>query len=43
MLQIARKEDFPVLIEIWERSVKATHDFLPEIEINQLKPLILNE
>lgn len=43
MLQIASKEDFLVLIEIWERSVRATHDFLPETEINELKPLILNE
>lgn len=43
MIQIATKEDFPILIEIWERSVRATHDFLPEAEINELKPLILNE
>lgn len=43
MIQIATKEDFPILIKIWERSVRATHDFLPEAEINELKPLILNE
>ena len=43
MLQIASKVDFPVLIEIWERSVRATHNFLPESEISELKPLILNE
>ena len=43
MLQRATQEDFPILIEIWERSVRATHDFLPEAEINELKPLILNE
>lgn len=43
MLQKASETDFPTLIEIWERSVKATHDFLPEAEINHLKPLILTE
>lgn len=43
MLHKASKVDFPVLIDIWERSVRATHDFLAEVEINNLKPLILNE
>ncbi|OTG81879.1 GNAT family N-acetyltransferase [Acinetobacter sp. ANC 4558] len=43
MLNIATIEDFPILINIWERSVKATHDFLPIEEIDILKPLILNE
>lgn len=43
MLQKASEIDFPILIDIWESSVRATHDFLPEEEINNLKPLILNE
>jgi putative acetyltransferase len=43
MLQKASEIDFPILIDIWESSVRATHDFLPEEEINTLKPLILNE
>lgn len=43
MLQPSTNEDFAILIEIWERSVRATHVFLPEAEINELKPLILNE
>lgn len=43
MLQKASEIDFPILIDIWESSVRATHDFLPEEEINSLKPLILNE
>ncbi|OTG81346.1 acetyltransferase [Acinetobacter sp. ANC 5054] len=43
MLQKATELDFPHLIDLWERSVRATHDFLPEEEINHLKPLILNE
>ncbi len=43
MLQKASEIDFPILIDIWESSVRATHDFLPEEEINSLRPLILNE
>ena len=43
MLQEASELDFPILIDIWESSVRATHNFLPEEEINHLKPLILNE
>lgn len=43
MLQKASKTDFPLLINLWERSVKATHNFLPAEEINNLKPLIFNE
>ena len=43
MLQKASEIDFPILIDIWERSVRATHNFLPKEEINSLKPLILNE
>lgn len=43
MIERAIEIDFPILIDIWERSVRATHDFLPEIEIKNLKPLILNE
>ena len=35
------KNDFLALIDIWERSVRATHDFLPEENIQTLKPLIL--
>lgn len=35
------KEDYSILIELWERSVRATHDFLPEDNIKTLKPLIL--
>lgn len=43
MLKIASEVDFPILIDIWEKSVRATHDFLPEVEICNLRPLILNE
>lgn len=43
MLQKASESDFSTLIDIWESAVRATHHFLPEEEINNLRPLILNE
>lgn len=35
------KNDYLKLMEIWEDSVRATHDFLSEEHIQTLKPLIL--
>ncbi len=35
------RADYPALIDLWEASVRATHNFLPEAEIMALKPLIL--
>ncbi|ENX17097.1 hypothetical protein F895_01032 [Acinetobacter sp. CIP 64.2] len=43
MIIKATQHDHSTLIEIWEKSVRATHDFLPETMISELKPLILNE
>lgn len=43
MLQESSEIDFSILIDIWERSVRATHNFLSEEEINYFKPLIFNE
>lgn len=34
--------DYDTLIEIWEASVRATHDFLSEDDIQFFKPLIRN-
>ncbi|MGJ0623856.1 GNAT family N-acetyltransferase [Xenorhabdus bovienii] len=39
----ANETDFAILIQIWEASVRATHDFLPETIIEELRPLILND
>ncbi|CDH32406.1 acetyltransferase [Xenorhabdus bovienii] len=39
----ATETDFAILIQIWEASVRATHDFLPETIIEELRPLILND
>jgi putative acetyltransferase len=36
------QNNYPELIEVWESSVRASHDFLPEENIAELKPLILN-
>ena len=35
------KENYQGLIEVWESSVRATHNFLPEENILELKPPIL--
>ncbi|MPM89334.1 putative N-acetyltransferase YjaB [bioreactor metagenome] len=35
--------DYETLINIWESSVRATHDFLKEEDLQFYKPLILNE
>lgn len=35
------KDDYLKLIEIWEASVRATHSFLSEENIRNLRPLIL--
>ena len=35
------QSDYSALIAIWERAVRATHDFLPEEEIAELKPQFL--
>jgi len=35
------KGDYQTLVQVWESSVRATHDFLPDAYIEELKPLIL--
>ncbi len=40
-IEQAKTRDHPTLISLWEASVRATHHFLPEVEIDVLKPLIL--
>jgi len=40
-IDTATQKDYIELINIWEESVRATHDFLPESNIQALKPLIL--
>ena len=35
--------DYVEIVEVWESSVRATHDFLPESAIEYFRPLILNQ
>ncbi|WP_245553478.1 GNAT family N-acetyltransferase [Echinicola vietnamensis] len=37
------KEEYPVLVDVWEASVRATHDFLAPGDVERFKPLILNQ
>lgn len=39
----ATKDQYSELIEVWEQSVRATHDFLSEADIQHYKPLILEQ
>jgi putative acetyltransferase len=39
----AVKTDYPILIQVWERSVRATHHFLSEADIAHYRQLILSE
>ncbi|MCV9389349.1 GNAT family N-acetyltransferase [Reichenbachiella ulvae] len=41
-IQKVAKTDYPEIVEVWEASVRATHDFLKEEDIQYFKPLILN-
>lgn len=38
----ATADDYPVLIKLWEASVRATHDFLAETHISTLRKQILD-
>jgi len=40
---LVQKSDYPEIIEVWESSVRATHHFLSEEDIQYFKPLILNQ
>lgn len=39
----AQVADFPVLLSIWEQSVRATHDFLCEQDIQALIPVVRDQ
>lgn len=38
----AEVEDFPRIVEVWEASVRATHHFITEADIQFFKPLVQN-
>lgn len=41
VIHTPRHTDYPELTQVWEDSVRATHDFLPESYIQVLKKLVL--
>ncbi|WP_461208282.1 GNAT family N-acetyltransferase [Desulfocurvus sp. DL9XJH121] len=42
-IERAGKDDYRELLEVWEGSVRASHDFLAEEDIAFLRPLILGQ
>jgi putative acetyltransferase len=40
ILRLARPEDRRPMLELWERAVRATHDFLTESAIVELRPAV---
>ncbi|MDV2079540.1 GNAT family N-acetyltransferase [Marinobacter xestospongiae] len=42
-IESAHRDDYSRLIDVWEASVRATHDFLTEPDIEALRPLILEQ
>src|SRR5687768_14410680 len=42
-IEVPEESDYPKLVEVWEASVRATHHFLMEKDIEFFRPLILNE
>ena len=39
-IKLAKVEDYPKIMEIWESTVKATHNFLSEEDFNYFKEII---
>lgn len=42
-VEVAKPAQFPTLLEVWESSVRATHFFLREQDIQELRSTLLNE
>lgn len=42
-IQKVEKIQYPSLVDIWEASVRATHDFIPEDYIQEIKSVIADE
>jgi putative acetyltransferase len=40
MITAATEMDYPEIIDVWEQSVRATHHFLPEEYLQQIKTLL---
>ena len=42
-IERATESDYPEITDVWEASVRATHDFLKEEDIHIFRPIILND
>ncbi len=42
-VEVAASEDYPELLRVWEDSVRATHDFITEDDIESFKPMIMEQ
>ena len=40
MIKKATEKDYPAIIQVWEQSVRATHHFLPEDYLQEIKALL---
>lgn len=40
ILEAPDSSELPRLVELWEAAVRATHDFLPESDLQVIKPLL---
>lgn len=43
IIRNCNKDDYPILIEIWDRSVRASHDFLSENDFREIKSRLASE
>jgi putative acetyltransferase len=39
-ISAVRSEDYPRVVEVWEASVRATHHFVSEVDIEFFRPLV---
>ena len=42
-IDVVRREDMPRLAEVWEASVRATHTFLDEADIEEFRPIVRDQ
>jgi putative acetyltransferase len=40
MIRLATENDYSAIIDVWERSVRATHHFLPEDYLQEIKMML---
>ncbi|WXL25034.1 GNAT family N-acetyltransferase [Ectopseudomonas mendocina] len=42
-IETPSSSELPRLVEVWEAAVRATHDFLPEADLQLIKPLLISQ